>query len=72
MNLEELMKLDPEVVISSIDYTKINDDIARVNNPVMKRDGKEADNLVASYEKIGKFFAQNKKLRNLSIIIMKR
>ena len=58
VNLEELMKLEPEVVISSVDYTKINDDIERVGIPIVKIDLEQADNLAKSYDIIGKVFGK--------------
>lgn len=60
VNLEELMKLEPDLVISSIDYSKINDDIARVGIPVVKIDLEKAENLAKSYEIIGKIFGKEK------------
>ena len=58
VNLEELMRLSPELVISSVDYTSINNDIERVNIPLVQIDLEKAENLVKSYEIIGKIFGK--------------
>lgn len=60
VNLEELMKLKPELVISSIDYTSINNDIERVSIPLVQIDLEEAENLVKSYEIVGKILGKEK------------
>ena len=60
VNLEELMKLNPDLVISSMDYTSINNDIERVSIPLVQIDLEKAENLVKSYEIIGKIFGKEK------------
>lgn len=60
VNLEELMRLEPELVISSVDYETINNDIERISIPIVQIDLEEAENLAKSYEIIGEIFGKEK------------
>jgi len=66
VNLEELMKLEPELVITSVDYTKINDDIERVGIPLVKIDLEKAENLVESYKIIGEVFGKEAEVQEFT------
>ena len=66
VNLEELMRLKPDLVISSIDYSTINSDIERVSIPLVQIDLEKSEELVKSYEIIGKIFGKEKEAQEFT------
>ena len=60
VNIEQLLSLKPDLVISDKSYTKVNEDIARANVPVAVVDMEIPDNLIKSYEMIGTITGKEK------------
>jgi len=60
LNKEELVKINPEVVISSIDYVNANDVSKQLNIPFVILDYETPGNLTKSYEILGKMFDKEK------------
>jgi iron complex transport system substrate-binding protein len=60
VNLEQLLALKPDLVISDKAYTTINEDIKRVDIPVVQVDMEVPENLIKCYEVIGKITGKEK------------
>ncbi|PWR71349.1 hypothetical protein DK846_10815 [Methanospirillum lacunae] len=60
VNLEQLIALKPELVISDKAYSKVNEDIAATGIPVAVVDVESPDTLMKSYEMIGKITGKEK------------
>jgi len=60
VNLEQLLALKPDLVISDKSYTKVNEGIAATGIPVAPIDVEEPENLMKSYEMIGKITGKEK------------
>ena len=60
VNLEELLSLNPDLVISANTYTQVNEDIKRANIPVVIVDVEKPENLIKSYELLGKIVGKEK------------
>jgi len=60
VNLEQLIALKPDLVISDKAYTKVNEDIARTGIPMAIVDVESPDTLMKSYEMIGKITGKEK------------
>ncbi len=54
VNLEQLLSLKPDLVISDKNYDKVNEDIKRAGIPLALVDVEIPENLIKSYEMIGK------------------
>lgn len=60
INKEELMRLNPEVVISSVDYINDNEVLKQLGIPFVILDFETPDNLIKSYRIIGQMFGKEK------------
>ncbi len=60
LNKEELVKINPEVVISSIDYVNANEVSKQLGIPFVILDYESPENLTKSYEILGKMFGKEK------------
>jgi len=60
VNLEELLTLEPDLVISDNSYSKVNEGIAQTGIPVALVDVESPENLIKSYEMIGKITGKEK------------
>ena len=60
VNVEQVLTLKPDLVISDKSYTKANEDMARAGIPVALVDVEVPDNLIKSYEMIGKIVGKEK------------
>ena len=60
VNLEQLLALKPDLVISDKAYTQVNEDIKRANVPVALVDVELPENLIKSYEMIGNITGKDK------------
>ncbi len=60
VNKEELVRLNPQVVISSIDYVNANEVSKQLGIPFVILDYESPENLTKSYEILGKMFGREK------------
>jgi iron complex transport system substrate-binding protein len=60
VNLEQLLSLKPDLVISDKNYDKVNEDIKRAGIPLALVDVEIPENLIKSYEMIGKITGKEK------------
>ncbi len=60
VNKEELVRLNPQVVISSIDYINANEVSRQLGIPFVILDFESPENLTKSYEILGKMFGKEK------------
>ncbi|HWQ66558.1 MAG TPA: ABC transporter substrate-binding protein [Methanospirillum sp.] len=60
VNLEQLLTLKPELVISDQSYGQVNDDIKRAEVPLAVVDVEKPEHLIKSYEMIGQITGKEK------------
>lgn len=60
VNLEQLLALKPDLVISDKNYEKVNEDIKRAGIPLLVVDVEIPENLIKSYEMIGNITGKDK------------
>mgnify|MGYP001767619225 CR=1 FL=1 len=60
INIEQLLSLKPDLVISDKTYTQVNEDITNMGVPVAVVDVELPDNLIRSYEMIGSIVGKEK------------
>ena len=61
LNIETLFTLKPDVVISSVDYAKANDQIKTTGTPLVLVDFETPDNLMETYRILGELFGKKEK-----------